>query len=611
MLLLISFSVNQSLQECQTLEESKYIPSYHYDIPRRGFYIAFRRPPYYYRPRILLTKAQVWCQNETLSSDLTEKIDNPTSENVEFLEINHTDSAVIPTKMFANISFKFLELRIIEGNIKKIEHDAFEGLSSFLKILSLKNNKIESLDVLNLEKLETLDLSWNQITNLNEQTINNLTNLEYFNLGFNKLTDLSHLIFSNLRNLKTIWLNNNNIKNLPGNIFVNNTKLKTIYLNNNNLTRLLDFGLPAIDVLDCSSNSLRNINMKQFTTIQNFDLSRNGLNSIEISFFNNLLIKEIILNTNGLKRIAKEVFYNLTALEIISLNDNLLEDLDIFEKNKNLKTFSISGNFLSTIPNLPTSLEHFNISRNKIENALNLSYLTHLNTLDISNNKLTAIKFHTLANLKLLNNLFLNDNQIKVLEMGCFKDLVNLKSLDLSNNKISSLNTGIFTFLISLEYLNLSRNNLQVLNATVFHNLKNLQTFNIKFNNITYLSIEDTLSHLTSLKDIDILGNNWSCSILTKLLRNHESVKFREGHNFSVTNVNGVACVVKEIVKNRVDFNIPVKKLDEISSQHTTTNVISIFILLVLILQFLLKPIYEFIYNSNEFRKNFILLHKI
>lgn len=618
---LIFLTINPTRQTCDVLHEVEEYTEYTLFPPNFGRTVLTMKPdprgtPY----RVLKPFVYVSCQNITISSDLIQTLhfDKYMLRNqpFRFFEINNTDSLVIPSKVFKDISFKFTELRINGADFIKVEPDAFEGLSS-IKILSLKNNNIESLDdvVFNLPQLEELDLSLNNLASLNNETFHNFPDLKSLNLEFNELTYLNSFVFENLPKLETLRLNNNNLRNLPVNIFFNNTKLRRIFLNTNYLTQLTDLGLPAIDFLDCSRNFIRTIDMKELTTILKLDLSGNDINSIESLFFNMLSIKELVLESNGLRKIAKEAFYNLTSLETISLNNNLLEKLEsnLFENNKNLTSIGMSENLFTAIPTLPNSVQYFNISHNKLENSLNLSYLTRLNGLDMSYNKLHVIKFHSLANLGSLRYLLLNDNEIKILEMGCFKDLRVLTILDLSNNKITNFNIGIFTGINNLERLNLSGNKLQVLNEGIFHNLQKLYTLSIAFNNISYVSVENTLKHLVSLRELDLIGNNWSCDILTKIAKHNGYLTFKTAQNHTVTNVNGVACVVKgqeeeNVNREKVDFSLYLQKWIDMSSQITTSNVLLSFILLILCLQFCFKPVFKYFYD-NRLRRNGLLLH--
>lgn len=86
-------------------------------------------------------------------------------------------------------------------------------------------------------------------------------------------------------------------------------------------------------------------------------------------------------------------------------------------------------NLLKTIENLPSSLNHINLSGNVL-NSINVSNLKNLQTLYLSNNKLT-----NLENLpSRLVELKCDSNLLQQLDL---QDLVNLKHLNISNNKIT------------------------------------------------------------------------------------------------------------------------------------------------------------------------------
>ena len=84
-----------------------------------------------------------------------------------------------------------------------------------------------------LATLQTLDLSWNQLTDLPE-SIGQLTQLQKLDLSYNQLTSLPDSI-SKLTQLQTLDLSYNRLTDLPDSIS-KLTQLQTLNLSGNNIT---------------------------------------------------------------------------------------------------------------------------------------------------------------------------------------------------------------------------------------------------------------------------------------------------------------------------------------------------------------------------------------
>jgi hypothetical protein len=82
--------------------------------------------------------------------------------------------------------------------------------------------------------------------------------------------------------------------------------------------------------------------------------------------------------------------------------------------------------------------------------------LKRLIFLDLSNNKISALKRGDLNALEHLKFLLLRNNQIQTVEIGTFLGNKELQYLDLSLNPIQEIVYGSFLGLQSLEALNLS-----------------------------------------------------------------------------------------------------------------------------------------------------------
>ena len=79
-----------------------------------------------------------------------------------------------------------------------------------------------------------------------------------------------------------------------------------------------------------------------------------------------------------------------STLEFISVHNNLISDINIFELKK-LTNLNISHNKITQLEYLPSSLVELNCESNDLY-TLDCSNLINLKNLNISNNKITVIE---------------------------------------------------------------------------------------------------------------------------------------------------------------------------------------------------------------------------
>ena len=153
-------------------------------------------------------------------------------------------------------------------------------------------------------------------------------------------------------------------------------------------------------------------------------------------------LKLLNLNDNKIKYITRETFDPLINLETLDLRGNKLSYIDnnfIIHFNK-LKYFYIGYNELTQLPTrwLPSSLEHLDISENKIyylyfntfEGALNL------NKLSLSLNNIT-IEYNTFSKLSKLTNIEVYPSELEICTckyIWYINSKINTRVCDNSNN---------------------------------------------------------------------------------------------------------------------------------------------------------------------------------
>ena len=195
----------------------------------------------------------------------------------------------------------------------------------------------------------------------------------------------------------------------------------------------------GLQTLDCSRNSLTELDVSALTNLTSLDCSFNSLTELDVSALTNLTSMDCSFNSLTKLNVSGQT--NLTSLDC---SDNQLTALDVSNQTL-LKDLDCSDNQLKAlnVSNL-TGLTDLDCYRNKLT-ALNVSNLTGLTDLDCSENQLTALN---VSNLTLLTKLDCAYNQLTALDVS---NLTGLTDLDCSENQLTALNVSNLTGLTKLD----------------------------------------------------------------------------------------------------------------------------------------------------------------
>nr|ABK88278.1 toll-like receptor [Carcinoscorpius rotundicauda] len=327
-----------------------------------------------------------------------------------------------------------------------------------------------------LTSLESLNLSWNEISFLPEGIFQNLINIKSLQISNNQFKTVPEDIFQPLSNLENLDLGSNKLARLPKYLFSNLSKLKRLYLYNNQLSFLPN------DIF-------------------------NNLNSLEV----------LELSGNHFTELPENIFSGLPKLRRLGLANNEFKTLPagFFRENSALEELKLSGNpsfkhfpdgLLERLINLKNlSINDCNITR------INVSFFSQVSSLveiKMRNNRLTYLPIGTFQNNSNLRNLQMMFNDLISLPIGLFEKQFNLIKLNLFKNDIQKLEPGIFDMLMSVQEINLGYNYIKYINETVFKMLKNLKTLILTGNQITTLEKYNYLDNVINLKIIDLSKNN-------------------------------------------------------------------------------------------------------
>lgn len=285
-----------------------------------------------------------------------------------------------------------------------------------------------------LEHLELAGVEIGEINGMKFQEFDQLKNLLLTNTGLNSFT-LSDI--KNIAKLESLDISGNNLKQIGNVTLISRaTNLKKLCVQENqiaNVAELIKYLGPSMEYLDLSNNffggkAMQNILKNQMINLKVLKLKRVNLPSFDFDTIGHLAGSLVVLyiSENDLSKIDSiEMLKNFEYLSKLYVNDNKLANIVEFLRNlpPALIDLDIAGNYVGEITSdmflTSTKLNFLNLSRT---NLINFSIqiiekLTSLRSLDISGNNLKRVDFRFSSKEKSrLSNLYLNMNNLTELD---------------------------------------------------------------------------------------------------------------------------------------------------------------------------------------------------
>ncbi|XP_045529601.1 chaoptin-like [Pieris brassicae] len=456
----------------------------------------------------------------------------------------HMSCTAVPLHRFPEwprIELQHLDISM--SNLEIITESALDGLH--LQTLVLVANKLHYIEAHALSSmassLASLDLGYNEFTEIPEQGLNDLRVLNWLNLQNNLISHIGpevrwHYLEDTLTSLS---LSNNQISHLKAQALSTLTHLLQLDLEGNYLRSISYDSLPqSLTVLKLSNNFLYGLscdlifnlprlqilhlrhNLITFHSngtclhnktkrLEKLDLSNNKLkDDIEIYLFREIQIRQIILDLNDLITIPKSVFLN-NRIERLSISYNKLTSIsrDLFISLKNsLEHLEIEHNKLSYLPDSLAQvlrLRHLSLAYNELEEAPPLP--ARIQTLSLAGNFLTSMP-STLHALEAgsIRYLDLSYNKISNLLPNEFRDWsTSLGTINLKGNRIAQINNNIFPVSLPVKEINLSFNDLYYVHPQSFSNLSGslhvLESSSTLFSGYFPIEVDDGFENLSWL----------------------------------------------------------------------------------------------------------------
>ena len=331
---------------------------------------------------------------------------------------------------------------------------AFPRLIVECKLLSLENF---SANLPFPNDTNVIDLSYNSISRVD--SVRTYTQLEELWISYNKINVLNNSPFSKFPNLQVLDLSHNIITQLEPNVFKQLSSLTQLDLGFNKLTTLPD-GL-----------------MSPLVRLRELNLEYNNLGAF-LSKYDNIFSSSLGL-TAGITSL------NLNKLELKSIKNDFFGDTGF------LKELHLQDNLFREVPNVPSSVTHFDFSGNNV---------TVLDVRHLDYNSFKVVKLNRLRNLREVQNYaFYNMPDLEELYMdNCPKlrsldsivfgvvdpgEVILLRKFSLARSGIQSFNNTFFNLFKRIDYINLQNNPfacdcsilwLQLLNGS-FHKPENMR----------------------------------------------------------------------------------------------------------------------------------------
>ena len=350
----------------------------------------------------------------------------------------------------------------------------------------------------------TLDLSFNNLTLLQNHDFEDVQNLTTLSLEENQITDIQNETFWPLTKLRILILNGNKLQHIAPSLFIKSPHLIKVILNFNELTELPHAALSAIPhlpTIDLYGNNIQSINFEGFSIWQHLSsivLTGNAIEEInQHDFFPlvNTIVNKISLISNKLQVLPEGLFVHLKATEKLGLDGNHIHSFNVrpFLGMSPVELLSVAGSDVHDL--LPCNA------------SANFSELYPvIKTLDLSRNYLTTIPEGAFGGFEHVTILNLRQNKISLLTNNSFSSLLSLIELDISQNKLQQLPKDAFACMPMLQTLNASWNSLMVLSPQAFDNMPSIVSIALSSNLIE--SSDKTLWTTKTLKWLDLSYNN-------------------------------------------------------------------------------------------------------
>lgn len=427
------------------------------------------------------------CENQKgkLKTELVHSVDficqitSQTCKAIE-LKVNFRNSSVDEVRTADETSVNILELKAIDQQTTFLPKNIASTFPNLTKISIIASGlfEIEPEAFKDMEDLETLILSHNNVREISSGAFKYLKKLQCLDLSHNKIESFEVEPFTGLKNLQSLTLSQNHLTKISGKIFSDLVGIKELFLQSNSIkfvrADFLQF-IRQLQLLDFTNNDCINtVHPNQSLTNISDIISDNCVEPLEI----------YCIFEEDQTCLAQELEIEYPKTNISMLSGNLANDFDM----NNVTNLSVIN---QTMLYFPSYLAEF---------------LPKLNEIIIDGSFLSALQKHDFADLIELRQLKIIHNNITFIDNETFDTVVQIQYIDLSANNIDSLPTEIFSKLVHLNILILSRNRIKAISAKILPPRNIIKEFRMDNNQLESIDTEP-LQHMENANIIDFTAN--------------------------------------------------------------------------------------------------------
>ncbi|XP_004934882.2 leucine-rich repeat-containing G-protein coupled receptor 6 isoform X2 [Gallus gallus] len=375
------------------------------------------------------------------------------------LGLPEVPSALSPLTAYLDLSM---------NNISQLQPNAFRRLR-FLEELRLSGNQISSIPgeaFSGLYSLKILMLQNNQLSRIPAEALRDLPNLQSLRLDANLISVVPEESFEGLQSLRHLWLDDNALTEIPVRALNRLPALQAMTLALNQIWRIPDYAfqnLSSLVVLDLNYNELLEFPgaIRTLGRLQELGFHNNNIKAIpENAFVGNPLLQTIHFYDNPIQFVGQSAFQYLPKLHTLSLNGATdIREFPDLKGTTSLEVLTLTRAGIRLLPRavcqqLP-NLRVLELSHNKIEDLPSFHRCQRLEELGLQHNRIHEIRADTFVQLTALRSIDLSWNDIHFIHPDAFVTLRSLTKLDLSDNRLAALPLG---GLGSLTHLKLQGN---------------------------------------------------------------------------------------------------------------------------------------------------------
>uniref|UniRef100_A0A8C6KXC0 Leucine rich repeat containing G protein-coupled receptor 6 n=1 Tax=Nothobranchius furzeri TaxID=105023 RepID=A0A8C6KXC0_NOTFU len=205
---------------------------------------------------------------------------------------------------------------------------------------------------LNLSPLTTyLDLSMNNISEIQPRAFHRLHLLSELRLDANLLSEVPAEAFRGVRSLRHLWLDDNSLTEIPVMALDSLPSLQAMTLALNQITHIPDYAftnLSALVVLHLHNNHIQSMSSRCFEGLQSLetlDLNYNDLQEFPVAIRTLSKLQELGFHNNNIKAIPERAFVGNPQLQTIHFYENPIQFVgkSAFQFLPKLHTLSLNG----------------------------------------------------------------------------------------------------------------------------------------------------------------------------------------------------------------------------------------------------------------------------